>query len=89
MPPVYMSQLFGSLFLEKLFALSIKVAAEAFDNYAFYILWDITYILWDITCVDASAHYNFIVKSTFRFKYFSPLQESIDVIHQSSSSKES
>jgi len=60
----------------------MKATAEAFDNYAFYILWD-------ITCVDASAQCNFIVKSAFRFKYFSPLQEPIDVIHQSSSSKES
>ena len=86
MPPVYMPQLSGSpnsdrfkhycFFLGKLLALSIETAAEAFDNYAFYILWD-------ITCVDASVLCYFIVKSDFRFKHFSPLQEPIDVIHQS------
>jgi len=60
----------------------MKAAAEAFDNYAIYILWDITY-------VDASAHCYFIVKSDFGFKDFCPFQEPIDVIHQSSFSKES
>jgi len=60
----------------------VIAAAEAFDNYAFYNLLD-------ITCVDASAHCYFIVKSDFGFKHFSLFQELIDVIHHSSSSKES
>ena len=70
------------IFVGKLLALLTKTAAEAFDNYTFYSLWD-------ITCVDASAHCYFIVKSDFGFKHFSPLQEPIDVIHQSNFSKES